>query len=158
MDNTFKRRRNLPDTMLLVSLMIALSPKTDAEIAAQEVAKNFLDNCDDTWLQNCLQSLQDQKLVEVENGNVVLTNYGIKLALQATQDTPNFNRLASSSTSTAFAMLFAGYKALEVHLQDQDNIRPGERGDTLYTNLTAMVEFFSTKLGLNAAPKKAKKS
>lgn len=160
-------RRSLISTFLLMANMLYRSPKSGTpEEQFAPVAGSILDAGWEGFplVEPHLSELVEQGYLTRElTGGYNVSAYGQKLALQATHNTPNFQRLAEAGPSTAFAMLFASTKGLEKHLAGQDRLIAGN-STQLVDNVREMIMFFAPKIGLQVtevaavAPKVTKKA
>lgn len=157
-------KRSLHSTMMLLAAMLYTSPrKNSPEEEFSPVAAGLFGEWEGkAIIDPILTELKEQGYLTEENGKLIVTPYGQKVALTCTHNTPDFPRLASGNVNTAFSMLFAATSALETHLANQERLEP-KKDDRMVTSIRRLVEFYAGKLGLTVVeaqvaetPKKAK--
>ncbi len=153
------QKRTLHSTLTLLAVMLATSARDAGEKAFEPVADAIL-GLESQALELTLGELLDQGYLETDNNrNIRVSKFGEKIALSATHNTPNFERLASGSTNTAFAMLFAAFTQLrDKHLVGQAKIVAGNSGNQLVNTLRELVEFFEDRLTVDTPPVIEKKT
>lgn len=151
-------KRSLNSTLVLIAAMLASSARDEGEKALQPLAEGIFGLDDPSVNANVDKLIEQGYLALDDKGSVRMTGFGEKVCLQATQNTPNFNRLATQNANTAFAMLFAAFTALrDVHLVNQPQIVSGANGSTLVDNLNELLTYFQSKLQPIAVAKKTTK-
>lgn len=140
-------KRTLQSTFTLLCVMLATSARDAGEKAFKPIVEALLE-LENPVVIETINELYDQGYLDADqDGNIRMSKYGEKVALQSTHNTPNFSRLADSNTNIAFAMMFAGFSALrDKHLVEQKAIVAGDNGNTLVTNLKEMINFFEERL------------
>jgi hypothetical protein len=143
------KKRTLQSTFVLLAAMLASSPRGEGEEMFQPIAEAMLGVGGP--LNDTVSELTDQGYLDRDDqGRVIVTPFGQKIALQSTSNTPNFRRLATQSPNTAFAMFFASFGELrDKHLVNQEKIVAGNNGNLLVTNLHEVVNFFDSRLSTN---------
>ncbi len=147
MTETFKKKRNLFSTALLISFFLSQEPK-EKEVAESKFCDDIIfgEGAKDhsELLENALNDLTEAGYLELKNGEPLrLTNFGRKVALAATSDTPDLNRLARANINAAFACFFAGANALREHIGDQQ-ITQG-KNESLIPNLQEIANWIMNK-------------
>lgn len=141
-------KRSLNSTFILLGAMLAASARDEGEIAIQPIAESIF-GLNHPDVNHNIEELTRQGYLRIDDeGNLRMTAFGEKMALQSTQNTPNFARLAATNANTAFAMMFAAYIALrDTHLVNQPRIVTGDGGSNMVENLKQMVNYFQQKIG-----------
>lgn len=141
-------KRSLNSTFVLIGAMLASSARDEGEIAVQPVAESIFGLQHPALIDN-IEELTRQGYLRIDDdGNLRMTAFGEKMALQATQNTPNFARVAATNANTAFAMLFAAFIALrDIHLVNQPTIVTGDGGSNMVENLKQLTAYFQQKIG-----------
>lgn len=155
--NQISKKRSLITTFVLLGYMLATTPKkgSNEEEFSQVPSVLF----DETWegfplISPFLEELTTQGFLETVDGKYRTTKFGEKMALQATHNQPDFQRLADNNINVAFAMLIAAYKALEVHLKEQTALVSGQT--QLVQSIQDCTKFLCEKLGFEMKPLKKK--
>lgn len=140
-------KRTLVTTFTLLAAMLYTSARDASEKAIATVCEALF-KLDNEIINASIDQLIDQGYLEVDNeNNIRMTRFGEKIALQSTQNTPNFSRLSQTNPNTAFAMLFAAADALQnKHLVGQDKIVAGPNGGQMVDNLRALRDYLTSRL------------
>ena len=144
---TFKKRRNLFSTATLISLFLFTEPKETEQEESEFIKEGFLGVGQDKYpnlLEKTMQDLLEGGYIDLTDKGPVLTPWGKKVALTATNDTPNLAQLANNNVNTAFAMLFAAFTGLKKFIGD-DKIVAGKTTQ-LVDNLKELRDWIDSKI------------